>query len=60
MFNKEADWPIARPDKVRWENQTKDTGEKKGGVRGVTRKQDMLRAGKGRSHVAIQRLIEMG
>lgn len=31
---KKADWPIAGQDK---ENQTKDTGKKKGGVRGVAR-----------------------
>lgn len=27
-FNKETDWPIAGQDKVRRENQTKDTGKK--------------------------------
>lgn len=31
---KEADQPIAGQDKARWENQTKDTRKKKGGVRG--------------------------
>lgn len=36
-FNKEADRPIAGQDRVRWENQTRDTGKKKRGVRGVTR-----------------------
>ena len=35
-FNKEADWSIAGQDKVRRENQTKDIGKKKGGVREVT------------------------
>ena len=34
LVNKEADWPIARQDKVRWDNQTEDTGMKNGGVRG--------------------------
>ena len=33
-FNKEADWPIARQDRVRQENQTRDAG-KKYGVRRV-------------------------
>ena len=28
LVNKEADWPIARRDKVRWDNQTEDTGIK--------------------------------
>lgn len=32
----EADWPIVRQGEVRWENQTKDTGKKKRGVREVT------------------------
>ena len=36
-FNKEADWPIAGQDKVRWENQTKDTGKKNKGVSRVSR-----------------------
>ena len=36
-FNKEVDWPIAGQDKVRHENQTKDTG-KKDRVRGVASK----------------------
>lgn len=31
-FNKEADWQIARQDKVREKNQTKE-GKKKGGVK---------------------------
>lgn len=35
--NKETDSPIARQDRFRWENQVKDTGKKKGRVRGVTR-----------------------
>lgn len=35
-FNKETDRPIAGQDRVRWENQTRDTG-KKSRVRGVTR-----------------------
>ena len=34
LVNKEADWPIARQDKVRRDNQTEDTGMKKGRVRG--------------------------
>lgn len=34
-FDKEADGPIAGQDKVKWENQTRDTGKKKDGVRGV-------------------------
>ena len=32
-FNKEAGWPVAGQDKIRWENQTKDTEKKKGRVR---------------------------
>lgn len=34
-FNKGANWPIAGQNKLRWENQTKDTRKKKGGGRGV-------------------------
>lgn len=36
-FNKDADWPVAGQNKVRWENQTKDTRKKRGGVTGVQR-----------------------
>lgn len=32
LINKEADWPIARRDKVRQDNQTEDTGMKKDGA----------------------------
>ena len=35
-FTKEADWLVAVQGKISRENQTKDTGKKKGGVRGVT------------------------
>lgn len=28
-FNKQADWPIAKWDKVRWENQTKKALERR-------------------------------
>lgn len=35
LYNKEADWPVAGQDKVRRENEIKDTG-KKGGSLGVT------------------------
>ena len=34
-FSKETDWPIAGQDMVRLVNQIKDTGKKKGRVRGV-------------------------
>lgn len=48
-FNKEADWPIEGQDEVRQENQTEDTGKKKGEIRGVTRqmqgKRDMYKMG---------------
>ena len=40
-FNKEVDWPIAEQDKVRWENQTEDDGEKNGRGRRVARDMDM-------------------
>ena len=33
MVNKEADWPIARQDKIRRDRQTEVTGMKKGKVR---------------------------
>lgn len=34
-FNKQADWPVAEQDKVRWESQTETDGKRKGGVRGI-------------------------
>lgn len=36
-FNKDTDWPIAGQNKLSWENQTKDTRRKKGGVSRVQR-----------------------
>lgn len=33
LVNKEADWPITKQDKLKQDNQTGDTGIKKGGVR---------------------------
>ena len=32
-FNKQADWPIAEQDKVRWESQTENDGMRLSGVR---------------------------
>ena len=32
MVNKEADWPTAKQDKVRWERQMENAGKKKGRV----------------------------
>lgn len=31
-FNKDADWPLAEQDKVRWESETENVGRLKGGV----------------------------
>lgn len=35
-FNKQADWPIAAQDKVKWASQTEDDRMRKSRVRGVT------------------------